>query len=101
MSSKSFLLMTFMSVTTALLLSCSSHPVLPKTSDIKVSRDDADKNCKYLGAIEGRSYKLKATEEEILEDLQKEAVNKGANFVKVETMGAHGGSIRGQAYYCD
>lgn len=95
-------LLTILTLTLASLwTSCSSHPVLPKTSDIKVSRNEADKDCKHLGAIEGRSYKMKATEEELLEDLKKEAISKGANFVKVETLGAQGGSIRGQAYFCN
>lgn len=101
MNSKSFMFIATSIAAATLWTSCSSHPVLPKTSDIKVSRDDAKESCKHLGAIEGRSYKVKATEEEILEDLKKEAISKGANFVKVETIGAHGGSIRGQAYYCN
>lgn len=83
------------------LAACRTHPVLPTTGDIKVSREDAGKDCKDLGSIEGRSNKIKASQEEVLEDLKKEAVRKGANFVKVETMGAMNSSIRGQAYFCN
>ena len=83
------------------LFSCSSHPVLPKASDIKVSRDEPAKNCKNLGAIEGRTTNVKGTPEDALEDLKSEAVKKGANYVQIETMGAQGTAIRGQAYYCN
>lgn len=83
------------------LFSCSSHPVLPQKSDIKVSREEAGKDCKSLGVIEGRTTSVKGTPEEALEDLKSEAIKKGANYVKIETMGAQGTAIRGQAYYCN
>ena len=82
------------------LFSCSSHPVIPKTSDIKVTRDEPDKSCENLGSIVGRSNKINDTTENVLEDLKQEAVRKGANFVKIETMGAQGTAIKGQAYFC-
>jgi hypothetical protein len=83
------------------LISCSSKPVLPQKSDIKVSRDEAGKDCKSLGAIEGRTTNVKGTAEEALEDLKSEAIKKGANYVQIETMGAQGTAIRGQAYFCN
>ncbi len=82
------------------MFSCSSHPVIPKTSDIKVTRDEPAKDCESLGSIEGRSTKIKDTYENVLEDLKLEAVKKGANFVKIETIGAQGTAIKGQAYFC-
>ncbi len=83
-----------------LLSACSSHPVIPTTQDITVSRNDPAKGCELIGAITGRSQKMNPTAEEVLEDLKAEAVRKGANFVKVESMGTHASSIRGTAYYC-
>ena len=83
-----------------ILFSCSSHPVLPKTSDIKVTRDEPAKGCEDLGSIVGRSSKVTDTPENVLEDLKQEAVRKGANFVKIETMGAQGTAIKGEAYFC-
>lgn len=83
------------------LFSCSSSPVLPQKSDIKVSRDEPSKDCKSLGAIEGRTTNVKGTPEDALEDLKSEAIKKGANYVKIETMGAQATAIRGQAYYCN
>lgn len=84
-----------------LFLGCGSHPVLPEKSDIKVSRENPDSDCKSLGPIEGRSLKVDAKYEDALEDLKSEAVQKGANFVQVQTLGALGGAIRGEAYFCD
>ncbi len=93
------------SVTVLLLLNfvvaCSSHPVLPTTQDVKVSRENPAKKCRELGPVEGRVSSSKGTQEEALEDLKTEAIRKGANFVKIEMMGAQGQSIRGTAYVCD
>lgn len=84
-----------------ILSGCSTHPVLPEKSDIKVSRDNPSDKCKNLGAIEGRSRKLNAKPEDALEDLKEEAVRKGADYVRIETMGAQSTSIRGTAYFCN
>ncbi len=83
-----------------LFTGCGSHPVLPHKSDIKLTRNDAPKNCENLGSIEGRSKKASSTPEEALEDLKSEAIKKGANFVKIETIGALSTSVRGTAYFC-
>lgn len=84
-----------------ILSSCSSHPVIPEKSDIKVSRDNPSDNCKNLGAIEGRSNKVNAKPEDALEDLKSEAIRKGADYVRIETMGAQSSTIRGTAYFCN
>lgn len=80
---------------------CSSHPVLPEKSDIKVSRDMPSEKCKDLGPIEGRSIKINAKPEEALVDLKNEAIKKGADYVKIETIGAQSSVIRGTAYFCN
>lgn len=82
------------------LTACSSHPVLPQKTDIKITREEPSKDCENLGAIVGRSHSIHATPEEALEDLKVEAIQKGANVVKVETMGAQSAAIKGTAYYC-
>ena len=56
------------------LFSCSSKPVLPQKSDIKVSRDEAGKDCKSLGTIEGRTTNVNGTPEDALEDLKSDAI---------------------------
>lgn len=85
----------------SLLMSCSSHPVLPTVDDIKVTRDEPKSDCKHLGPIEGRVTSIKGAPEQALEDLKKEAVKKGANFVKIESQGANGTAIRGASYFCN
>ena len=79
---------------------CTSDPIIFENKDVIVSRVEAPKNCDSLGAIEGRSSKLNAPMAEVIEDLKSEAVKKGANFVKLETMGAMATSVRGSAYFC-
>lgn len=94
--------LSLVTVVAALFLTaCSSHPVLPEKSDIKVSRDTPSEKCKNLGAIEGRSTKMTAKPEDALEDLKTEAIKKGADYVKIETMGAQSSVIRGTAYFCN
>lgn len=80
---------------------CSSHPVLPEKSDIKVSRDNPSDKCKSLGAIEGRSRKVHAKPEDALEDLKEEAIRRGADYVRIEAMGAQSSTIRGTAFFCN
>jgi hypothetical protein len=83
------------------VVGCSSHPVLPQTKDIKVSRDNPSKSCQDLGLVEGRTLTNSGSTEEALEDMKKDAVKKGANYIKMETMGAMGTSVRGTAYFCN
>lgn len=84
-----------------ILAGCSSAmPVLPKTSDVKVSRELPSGDCNSLGEVVGRSVSVKPDNEAMLEDLKEEAIKKGANHVMVETLGAQGSVIKGQAYNC-
>ncbi len=80
---------------------CGTHPVLPEAKDIKVSREAPKASCKSLGFIEGRVNRVSAKTEEAIEDMKQEAIRKGANYVKMETIGALGGSVRGEAFYCE
>ncbi|MCB9071979.1 MAG: DUF4156 domain-containing protein [Bdellovibrionaceae bacterium] len=83
------------------LEACSSHPIKPEADNIKVSRDEADKDCKELGDVEGRVKSVKGTFEEALEDLKLDAARKGANYVQIKQSGAMGQAVRGTAYWCD
>lgn len=84
-----------------LVSACTSHPVIPDKNDVIVSRNEASVGCKSLGPVEGRSNRVNATTAEALDDLKSEAVKKGSNFVKIETMGALASSIRGIAFICN
>jgi hypothetical protein len=94
---KSLLMISFL----VLFAACSSHPIKPEADNVKVSRDEADKDCKELGDVEGRVKNVKGTFEEALEDLKLDAARKGANYVHIQQSGAMGQSVRGAAYFCD
>lgn len=78
---------------------CASKPILEK-KEITVTRDEPSSSCHDLGSIEGRVMTVKGTQEQALENLKDEAVKKGANWVKIYTVGAQGTTVRGQAYHC-
>ncbi|MCC6137432.1 MAG: DUF4156 domain-containing protein [Bdellovibrionaceae bacterium] len=83
------------------LFGCSSHPIKPEADNVKVSRDEAHKDCKEIGPVEGRVKNVSGKFEEALEDLKLDAARKGANFVRIEQTGATGQAVRGTAYFCD
>lgn len=84
-----------------LLSACSSHPIKPEADNVKVSRDEADKDCKEIGEVQGRVKNVNGKFEEALEDLKLDAARKGANFVQIKQTGALGQSVSGTAYFCD
>lgn len=79
---------------------CSSQPVIPEAKNVKVSRDDADKDCVSLGPVQGSVSTVKGTIEQALEDMKLDAARKGANYVRMETTSALGSSVAGTAYKC-
>jgi len=82
------------------LVGCASRSVLPEVKEVKVSREAADKDCKELGKVRGTSLSAKANAEQALEDLKKEAANKGANYVVVKQYSDNRTSVTGLAYEC-
>ena len=82
------------------LTACKSRSVLPEVKEVKVSRDAADKDCREIGMISGRTASAKGTQEQALEDLKREAANKGANYVVVKEYSSYGTSVTGVAYEC-
>lgn len=83
------------------LVNCSSHPIKPEAKNVEVSRNEAGKNCRDLGKVEGRVKTVKGTFEDALEDLKLDAARKGANFVTIQQTGSLGQSVNGTAYFCD
>jgi hypothetical protein len=79
---------------------CASRPVTPQVDDVKVSREPADKGCTELGKITGTTMSMKGTPEDALNDLKKEAANKGANYVMVKQYSDNQTSVTGIAYEC-
>ena len=84
-----------------LFVACSSAPpIKPDVENLKVSREPADKSCKEIGPVEGRTDSVKGSFEEALENLKQDAAGKGANYVQIRQSGAMGTSVRGVAYLC-
>lgn len=83
----------------SVLAGCASKPLLEK-SDVKLTRDEAAKDCQGFGSIEVKSLSTRPDQNKLMDELKEEARKKGANFVKVEGLGAQGTSVRGQAYAC-
>jgi hypothetical protein len=100
MTKSNFYLPIFLILPSFLLLSCSSLSNLPKEENVKVSRKPADKDCVFISKVEGRSISKKATAEDALKDLIKEAANKGANFLEVKEYSGTGSAVTGLAYKC-
>lgn len=80
---------------------CSSAPIQPEAKNITVSREDAKKNCREIGPVEGRTTSVNGNFDAALEDLKLDAARKGATFVKIQQTGAIGQSVSGIAYFCD
>ncbi len=96
------LVILFLTIFSALVLvNCSSHPIKPEAGNVKVSRDEADKDCKEIGRVEGRVRTVKGTFEDAMEDMKLDAARKGANYIHMQQTGALGQSVSGTAYFCD
>lgn len=83
-----------------LLMGCGSHPIKPAAENVKISRDDADSDCREIGAVEGRNQSVKGTFESALEDLKIDASRQGANYVRIGQTSGTGTAVRGTAYFC-
>lgn len=81
-------------------IGCSSMSALPQEDNVKVSREEADKDCTFISKLEGRSMSKTAKAEDALKDLQKEAANKGANYLVVKEYSGMGTAVTGLAYKC-
>ncbi len=84
----------------AFLSGCGSHPIKPAGENVKISRDEADKDCREIGSVEGRNQSAKGTFETALEDLKLDASRQGANYVRMEQTSGTGTAVRGTAYLC-
>lgn len=91
-----------LSILSLSFVACSSRSVLPDKDEIKVTREepDPDDKCREIGKIMGRASTVKATREEVLEDLKQTAANKGANYLVVKQYSPQGTSVTGMAYEC-
>lgn len=94
--------MKFMPLVLLFLAGCASQSIMPEKDEVKVSREDADKeDCKFISKVSGNSVSIKATREQVLEDMKQDAANKGANYVVVKNFSDTGTSVTGLAYQCN
>jgi TolA-binding protein len=84
----------------SVLAACSSQPVVPEAKNVKVSREDADSDCREIGRVQGSVKTSTGTIEQAIEDMKLDAARKGANYVRMESTGAMGTSASGTAYQC-
>lgn len=82
------------------LIGCRSRSLLADSKDVQVGRVEAAENCHEIGKLTGTTSSAKGTQEQALEDLKKEAANKGANYVHVKEYSAAGTAVTGIAYDC-
>ena len=80
---------------------CASRSVMPEAKDVTVSREAPNaKKCQEMGKITGSVASAKGTREQALDDLKREAANKGANYVMVKQYSDLGTQVTGIAYEC-
>lgn len=82
------------------LASCASRSITPNVKEVKVSREAPDKDCREMGVLTGTVASAKGTQEQAVEDLKREAANKGANYVMVKQFSSYGTSVTGIGYEC-
>lgn len=85
---------------TLFFAACSSRSIKPDVKEVKLSREAPGKKCKEIGTISGTTMTAKGSQDEAIEDLKKEAANKGANFVWVKQFSSYGTTVTGTAYEC-
>ncbi len=95
-------MLKMITVTLAILAicGCRSRSLLADSKDVQASREAAGSECREIGTITGTTISAKGTQEQALEDLKKEAADKGANYVQVKEYSSMGTSVTGIAYDC-
>lgn len=83
-----------------LSLGCASRSVLPKTDEVKISREPAPEKCLEIGSVRGTTATMKGSAEQALEDLKKSAAAKGANYVSIKQYSDNQTMVTGLAYEC-
>ena len=79
-----------------LQVSCQSTP----NGQVNLGYERPSGECREIGQVIGTSNSRKDSREKAMADLRHEAANHQANYVRVLTVSAHGGAVRGIAYRC-
>ena len=89
-----------LAIVTTALGGCASRSIKPAPDQVKVSRELPGAKCKELGTITGTTRTAQGTQDEAIEDLRKEAANKGANYIMVREFSSYGTPVTGRAFEC-
>lgn len=82
------------------LSACSSRSIKPDPNGVKVSREQPSEKCHEIGTISGTTIFAQGTQDQALDDLKREAANKGANYVVVKQFSGSGTTVTGVAFEC-
>lgn len=83
------------------VVACSHHPIIPDAKNVEISRQaPKDSECKSLGKVQGFVITSTGTIEQAIEDMKLDASRKGANYIQMESTGAMGTSVSGEAFFC-
>lgn len=79
---------------------CSHESLTPQSSDVKASKEAPPADCKEISKVTGTTRTAHETAADALEDLKKDASNRGANYVQIEQYSDYGTSVTGRAFRC-
>jgi len=83
-----------------LLGACSSRSIKPDPNGVKISREEPSEKCQEIGTISGTTVFANGSQDQALDDLKREAANKGANYVLVKQFSSYGTTVTGVAFEC-
>lgn len=83
-----------------ILAGCASRSIKPDPNGVKVSREEPSEKCHAMGEVTGTTIFANGTQDQALDDLKREAADKGANYVVVKQFSSYGTTVTGRAYEC-
>lgn len=83
-----------------LVAGCASRSIKPAPDQVQISRELPGSKCKEIGVITGTTKTAQGTQDEAVDDLKKEAADKGANYVMVKQFSSYGTMVTGRAFEC-
>lgn len=79
---------------------CSSQPVRPDQIQVETSREAPDPDCQPLGKVVGRTSTAKGSIGQAIEDLKKETISSGGNYVQIKKYSDTRTAVTGLAFWC-
>ena len=73
---------------------------MPEPKDVTVRREAPAPACRLIGEVTGRALTASGPREDALNDLKRDAANRGGNYVVIQEWSAYGTGVTGVAYAC-